>query len=72
MPEPGSKVRVLFPAPRFKLPLRPPPVEKVEVSLPEPRVTFSRFEKAMEPVVPRVPEFEPERLRVSVVVVEVR
>ena len=41
----------------------------VAVSLPAPRVTFSRFVKAMEP---RVPALAPETLRISAVVVDVR
>lgn len=72
VPAPELKVRVLLPSPRFKLPLRPPPEEKAVVSLPAPKVTFSRFEKTMEPVAPRVPESEPETVRVSAIVVEVR
>jgi len=61
-------LRVSEPAPALR-DVREAPVAMVAVSAPEPRVTFSRFEKAIDP---RVPEFAAETLRVSAVVVEVR
>jgi hypothetical protein len=61
-------LRVSEPAPALR-DEREAPVAMVAVSAPEPRVTFSRFEKAMDP---RVPAFAVETLRVSAVVVDVR
>ena len=50
--------------------MREPPAAMVAVSLPEPRVTFSRFEKA---IAPSVPEFAAETFSDSAVVaVDVR
>lgn len=65
------RLRVSAPAPALREE-REAPVAMVAVSAPEPRVTFSRFEKVMEPVEPRLPELAPETLKVSAVVVEVR
>ena len=59
------RLTMSFPAPMLRLPMS---AETVAVSALAPRVTFSRFEKAMEP---RVPVLVPETLRVSAVVVEV-
>ena len=56
------------PPPAFRV-LREAPAAIVAVSAPAPRVTFSRFEK---PIEPRLPLFAPETVRVSAVVVEVR
>ena len=61
-------LRVSDPAPAFRV-LREAPAAIVAVSAPAPRVTFSRFEKLIEP---RLPLFAPETVRVSAVVVEVR
>ena len=53
-PAPELKVRALLPLPRFRLPVREPFEVMLALSLPSPKVTFSRFEKAMEPNTPEL------------------